>query len=155
MQHLSTVQRRTIMKKLRRFLFRISAETCLKMNYFASKTPQIADRWGSAPDPCLNSMTRECTNALLLLNIFGWCRCLAILGQNETYILCFLALPSPSTKNVPAPLKELIFIDATNYINSAFTKFGILLATLCASLLMLSLPNQNFQSILFTYPFQS
>jgi len=53
---------------------------------------------------------------------------LAILGQNETYIfLCFLALPPPCPKIVPSPLRELIFIDATNKFS--IKKIGILLAT--------------------------
>jgi len=57
-------------------------------------------------------MTRECGKTLIPLNIFGWCRCFAILGQNETYILCFLALPPPCPKTVSAPLRKLI--DVTN-----------------------------------------
>jgi len=31
------------------FLGRISAETCLKMDYFGSKSPKIAKRWGLHP----------------------------------------------------------------------------------------------------------
>jgi len=32
-----------------KFLGRISAETCLKMDYFGSKSPKIAKRWGRTP----------------------------------------------------------------------------------------------------------
>jgi len=90
-----------------------SAETCIKMDYFASKSTKSRTAVGST-DRCLDSMTRECAKTLLPLNIFEWCRCLAILEQNETYILCFLALHPPSSKIVTAPLRGLIFIDATN-----------------------------------------
>jgi len=34
-----------MMNKFGRFLGRISAETCLKINYFGSKFPKIAKRW--------------------------------------------------------------------------------------------------------------
>jgi len=45
MLHLSTEP--TI--KFRRFLSRISAETCLKIDYFGSKFPKTAKRWGLRP----------------------------------------------------------------------------------------------------------
>jgi len=34
------------MNKFRMFLGRISTKTCLKMNYFDSKSSKIAKRWG-------------------------------------------------------------------------------------------------------------
>jgi len=34
-----------MMNKFGRFLGRISAETCLKTDYFRSKSPKIAKRW--------------------------------------------------------------------------------------------------------------
>jgi len=37
------------MNKPGRFLGRISAETCLKMDYFDSKSSKIAKRWGLRP----------------------------------------------------------------------------------------------------------
>jgi len=37
------------MNKFRRFLGKISAETCLKMDYFDNKSPKIAKRWGLRP----------------------------------------------------------------------------------------------------------
>jgi len=37
--------------KFGRFLGRISAETRLKMDYFGSKSPKIAKRWGLCPRP--------------------------------------------------------------------------------------------------------
>jgi len=42
------------MNKFRRFLVRISAETCLKMDYFGSKFLKVAKRWGFAPMPPTN-----------------------------------------------------------------------------------------------------
>jgi len=60
------------MKKFRRFLGRISAETCLKMDKFGSKSQKLPSVGSSAPDPLvsggwrlsprfrLDSMTREC-----------------------------------------------------------------------------------------------
>jgi len=36
------------MNKLK-VLGRISSETCLKMDYFGSKSPKIAKRWGRSP----------------------------------------------------------------------------------------------------------
>jgi len=35
----------------RRFLDRISAETCLKMNYFHSKSPKLPSAEGTPQDP--------------------------------------------------------------------------------------------------------
>jgi len=34
------------MNKFGKILGRISAKTCLKMDYFGSKSPKIAKRWG-------------------------------------------------------------------------------------------------------------
>jgi len=41
------------MSKFRKFLNRISSETCLKMDYFGNKSPKIAKAgvWGEPPDP--------------------------------------------------------------------------------------------------------
>jgi len=39
------------MNKLGWFLGRISAKTCLKMDYFCSKSLKIAKRWGLPPHP--------------------------------------------------------------------------------------------------------
>jgi len=39
------------MNKFGSFLGRISAKTCLKMNYYGNKFPQIAKPWSSSPDP--------------------------------------------------------------------------------------------------------
>jgi len=47
---LHLIQRCTIMNRFGRFLGRISAETCLKMDYFGSKSPKIA-----LPPDTLNS----------------------------------------------------------------------------------------------------
>jgi len=41
------------MKKLRRFLGRIPAETCLKKDYFGSKSQKSPSAGGSAPRPPL------------------------------------------------------------------------------------------------------
>jgi len=88
------VQRRTIMNKFRRFLGRISAETCLKMNYFGSISPKTPNAGSLLPDARLDSMNKECAKTLLPLNISDWCRCLAILEQNETlWFLFFDPLP--------------------------------------------------------------
>jgi len=64
------------------------------MDYFAGKSPKLPTACGYTPKSCLDSMTRKYAKTLLPLNMFGWYRCLAILGQIETYILCFLALSS-------------------------------------------------------------
>jgi len=37
------------MNKFGKFLGRISAETCQKMDYFSSKSPQIVKCWGFRP----------------------------------------------------------------------------------------------------------
>jgi len=37
------------MNKFRRFVDKISAETCLEMDYFGSRFPKIAKRWGLHP----------------------------------------------------------------------------------------------------------
>jgi len=39
------------MSKFGRFLGRISAETCLKIDYFGCKSPKIAKRWAPPTDP--------------------------------------------------------------------------------------------------------
>jgi len=44
-----STQRRTIMNKFRSLLGKISSETYLKMDYFGSKSPKIAKRWGLRP----------------------------------------------------------------------------------------------------------
>jgi len=123
-----SVQKRTIMNKFRMFLFRISAETCLKMDYFAGKSPKSSIVGGSIPwSPFRFNDYRECAKTLLPLNIFGWCSCLAILWQNETYILCFL----PLTLSVQKPFSRHWggrYL-STLQRNSAFKKIGILLAT--------------------------
>jgi len=41
------------MNKFERFLGRISAETCLKMDYFGSKFPKIAKCWELLPQTSL------------------------------------------------------------------------------------------------------
>jgi len=57
------------------------------------------------------------------------CRCLKILGKNETYILYFL--PPPCPKIVPAPLRGLIFIDATNKFSNLKKKCNIARNIMC------------------------
>jgi len=89
-------------------LGRISAETCQKRIIMVVNT-KFAKCWGSAhkllylrrmrashPRPLLRFNDKIMCKTLHLLNISGWCRCLAILRQNETYILYFL--PSLSKK---------------------------------------------------------
>jgi len=75
------------MNKFLKFLGRFTAETCLKMDYFGSVSPKSPNAGAPPPDHRLDSMNRKCAKTLLLLNILSWCRCLEILGQNETYIL--------------------------------------------------------------------
>jgi len=74
------------MNKFRRLLGRISAETCLKMDYFCSKYQKSP----SAEGVC---------KTLIPLYISGWCRCLAILGKTK---LVFSVPSCP--ENVPTPL---------------------------------------------------
>jgi len=38
------------------------------------------------------------------IKITGWCRCLAILGQDETYVLYILPPFLPPFKNIPVSL---------------------------------------------------
>jgi len=107
------------MYKFRRFLFRISAETGLKMNYFASKYPKSPSAGRSTTRlPLRFNDYRECTKTLLPLNIFSWCRLLAILGQTETYIL-FSGSASSLFKNRSRATEGVIFIDDA-ITNSAF-----------------------------------
>jgi len=47
---LHLIQRCSIMNKFESFLGRISAEACLKMNYFGNEFPKIAKRWGFHPE---------------------------------------------------------------------------------------------------------
>jgi len=61
------------MNKFRRFLDRISAETCLKMDYFGSKFPKIANRFpclrrleASLPGSRSNEMTTEHAKTTLI-----------------------------------------------------------------------------------------
>jgi len=114
-------------------------------------TPLLPNRQplgAPSPDPHLDSMTRECSNTLLPLNIFDWCKCLAILGQNKTYILCFPALPPPCPKIVPAPLRRLIFIDVQQ-IQHLQINWNIVRNIICFIMNVLLLPDKNFQPILF------
>jgi len=59
------------MNEFRKFLGGISAETCLKMDYFGNISLKSPNAGGSLPDPRLGSMNRECESAktLLPLNI--------------------------------------------------------------------------------------
>jgi len=94
------------MNKFRRFLGRISAKTCLKMNYFGSKSQKFAKRWslfpqaslplrfpGAWPQTPIEIKWSDSVQNLTTIGINDWCRCLAILGKNETYILYFLPTP--------------------------------------------------------------
>jgi len=69
------------MNKFERFLGRISTKTCLKMDYFTSKSQKIV----------------KLLSLKVLVDAYNG----QILGQNETYILYFLPTCS---KNVLAPL---------------------------------------------------
>jgi len=55
------------MNKFRRFLGRISAETCLKMDYFGSKALKIPDG-GSAPKPLASGFWRLRSQTLFWLD---------------------------------------------------------------------------------------
>jgi len=91
---------------------------------------KVAKRWGSSPDPRLDSINREYANTILRLNISVWCRCLAILEQNET--LLFYIFWSPScTKIVFAPLGGLIFIDTANKFNILQKNWNIARNIMC------------------------
>jgi len=64
------------MNKFRRISGKISAETCLKMDYFGSISLKSPNAEGSPSDSRLNLMNRECENVqtaktILPLNIFG------------------------------------------------------------------------------------
>jgi len=101
------------MYKFRRFLGRISAEICLKIGYFGSISPKSPSAGGSPPDSRLDLMNSDCAKFLLPLNISGWCRCLAILQQNES-LYYFIFLISSLYKNRFYAIEGLIFIDAVN-----------------------------------------
>jgi len=84
------------------FFDRISAETCLKKDYFGSKSPPNCQALGAPPpNPFASGGPQNPVQVKWLENvqdptpivITNWCRCLAILGQNETYIFLFSALP--------------------------------------------------------------
>jgi len=99
------LQRRSITNNFQRLLGRISNETYLKMDYFCrkfSKSPKTGKT--PPPDPRLDSMTREWAKTLIPLKIFGWCKCLEILGQNESYTVQYILLLF-CRKIVTAPLK--------------------------------------------------
>jgi len=72
--------------KYRKFLGKISAESCLKMDYFGSKSQKspkpLCIRW----QPRLDLMTKECARPYTSIEHFWIIRCLAILGQTEIYL---------------------------------------------------------------------
>jgi len=63
------------MIKFRRFLGRILAEVCLKMDYFGSKSPQIAKRWGLRPQTPVQVKWLENVQDPTPIEITGWCSC--------------------------------------------------------------------------------
>jgi len=77
---------------------------------------------------------------------FGWYKCLEILGKNKTYILCTLPVQKLFQRHWGADIDR-------RYKNSAFQKSWNIAHNMC--FIILSLPDKNFQPILFVYPFQS
>jgi len=69
MQHLSSDMYNN--EQISKVLFRNSAEICLKMDYFASKSTKFQSLGDPPPDSRLDLMTRKCAKTLLPLNIFG------------------------------------------------------------------------------------
>jgi len=97
-----------------KILGRISAETCLKTDYFGSKSPKIAKPGWLRPQTSvqikwLEKMCKTLFSLKLLVDADAW----QIWGQNETYILYFLFFPLPCLKTFPrhwarmAPLGSL------------------------------------------------
>jgi len=62
-----------------------------KMDYVGSISPNRQTLRSRSQTPFIDSMNRKCAKTLLPLNIFGWCRCLAIWGQNG--ILFMMIIP--------------------------------------------------------------
>jgi len=86
------------MNKFRRFLFRISTETCLKMDYFASKFPKSPPLEAPHPDHRWDSITiMRSAKTLLPLNIFDWCRCFGNFGEKWNLNLYFMFSGSASS----------------------------------------------------------
>jgi len=94
----------------------ISAEACLKMDYFGSKSQKSPSTRASPPDTLVSvagwfasrllfrlNDKRTC-KTLLPLNISGWYRCLAISEFWAKKNLYFIFSTHPLPKNVSAPL---------------------------------------------------
>jgi len=84
-----------------RFLFRISPKKGLKMDYFARKSSKSPTAGGFTPNPRFDSMTREWAKTLLPLNIFGWCRCLAIFRAKRIFLYFMFSGSAPSLPKIP------------------------------------------------------
>jgi len=92
------IQRRTsctIMNKIGRFLSRNSAKTCLKWIILVVNPPKSPSTRSSARRSPFRLNDYRNVQDPTLIEFTGWCRWLANLGQNETYVLYFL--PPPST----------------------------------------------------------
>jgi len=105
-----------------------------------SISPKSLNAGDSPPDPHLDLMNRDCPKTLLPLNIFGWCRWLAILEQNETLLFYIFWSPSLS-KNRFSTTEGADIYRCCKQIQHFSKEIEILLATWCTSLWMLSLPD--------------
>jgi len=106
-------------------LRRISAKTCLKMDYFGSNSPKIAKCWGLrsqtplplaagsfAPQTPVQVKWLENVQDLTPIEITGWCRCLANLKAKLNLYFIFSApfLLSLVQKTFPCHCSSLCFI---------------------------------------------
>jgi len=102
----------TIMNMFRRYLGRISAETCLKMDNFGSKSSKTAKRWGLRPQTSLPPAAGGETPVQVKwlenvqdptpIEITGWCLVNFEAKRNWYYIFSASALPSsPVQKTFP------------------------------------------------------
>jgi len=82
------------MNKFRKLLGRISAKTCIKMDYFGSNSQKLPSAGGSASrPPSLRRPFRTLENVQAPTSIeqFWLMQMIGNLEQNETYILYFLS----------------------------------------------------------------
>jgi len=97
MQHLSTETYN--IEQVSKVFIQNSAETCLEIDYFPCKFPKSPTAGGSTFRlPFRFNNYRMCKEPTPIEQ-FWLKQMLGILGQNETYILCFLALSPLLSKN--------------------------------------------------------
>jgi len=84
------------MNKIQRFFGRISAEICLKMDYFGSKSQKSPSAGGFAPRPLFRLMTRECARPTPIEHF--WLRQMIGNRMGKTKLIFYIFCPLLSKK---------------------------------------------------------